>query len=319
MNRALENKAKLKTDRLLGHGAMVLFAFLIAGAFFIGERAAPYVDPAALNAIRFTFAVLIVGGVTVLFFKMQKQSGEIVLMMMPIAPWRFLALGGLMAYYMLTMLIALQTTASLSTGAIFTLMPLLTALIGYLLLRQATSGLTLLSLFLAGFGALWVIFDGDIEVLMRFEWGRGEFVFLTGTFAHALYAPMVKRLNRNEPTLVFTFWTIAGAWFWLLLIGGPAIVKTDLLALPIVVWVAIAYLAVFTTAGTFFLMQFAVLRIPASKAASYIYLTPTFIILMEGIAGTGWVSISVMAGAGLTVAGLLMLNLTPENHTSIQE
>ncbi|MCB0827153.1 MAG: EamA family transporter, partial [Armatimonadetes bacterium] len=85
------------------------------------------------------------------------------------------------------------------------------------------------------------------------------------------------------------------------------IVSTDWAGLPAVVWWAILYLSVFTTAGTFFLLQFAALRLPASKVLAYNYLTPSFIILYEGLLGHGWASPVIAAGALVTVLGLVVL------------
>ena len=77
--------------------------------------------------------------------------------------------------------------------------------------------------------------------------------------------------------------------------------------------IAIAYLAVFTTAGTTFLVQFAVLRLPAAKVLAYNYLTPSFVIVYEGLLGHGWTTASVAAGALVTMAALLLLALSPDS------
>ncbi|MEL6968297.1 MAG: EamA family transporter, partial [Pseudomonadota bacterium] len=69
------------------------------------------------------------------------------------------------------------------------------------------------------------------------------------------------------------------------------------------------YTAIFATAATFFLIQFASLRLPASKVLSYGYLTPFFIILIEGMIGNGWPSVSVLMGAALTALALLVMAL----------
>ena len=63
----------------------------------------------------------------------------------------------------------------------------------------------------------------------------------------------------------------------------------------------------FATALCFFLIQFASVRLPASKVVAYVYLTPAFVILFEALAGHGWPSLSVVAGAAVTVLGLLVL------------
>ena len=94
--------------------------------------------------------------------------------------------------------------------------------------------------------------------------------------------------------------------------GTGEIVSTDWLSLPAVVWIAVVYLGVVTSAGTFFLVQYASMRLPASKVLSYGYMIPVFIIVYEGVLGHGWASPSVLAGAVLTVVGLVVMALAPD-------
>ncbi len=289
---------------------MALFALLIAGSFSLGARAAPFIESGALNAIRFAFAVILMGVVMLA----STSSGSRRAALRPKALWRFGVLGALMGFYFITMFLALKVTDPVSTGAVFTLMPLMTAGFAYLFLRQVAGPTLLASLVVAAAGAVWVIFRGDIDALLSFDVGRGETIFFFGCMAHGAYAPLVKRFNRGEAVTVFTFWTLIGALVCICIYAMPEIFSTDWRRLPIIVWTTIAYLAVFTTAATFFLLQFAAMRIPSSKAIAYGYLTPVYIIMLEGLAGAGWASFSVMAGAFVTVAGLVILVASPEKQ-----
>ena len=103
-----------------------------------------------------------------------------------------------------------------------------------------------------------------------------------------------------------------GPGIWVLLAGAFDIFVTPWTSLPWIVWITIGYLAVFTTATTFFLVQFASLRLPASKVLSYGYLTPAFVILIEGVIGHGWASTSTFAGAFVIACALLIMALAPD-------
>ena len=286
-------------QKLLGHLAMLLFAALVAGSFSFGALAAPHMGPAALNATRFLFGTTLMGIAALVLLK-----GRIPL---PRAPWRYGVLGALMAVFFITMFVALQFTDPVSTGAVFTLMPLMSAFFGYFLLKQTPGGLVIASLVFAGLGALWVIFRGDLDAILAFDVGRGELIFAVGVAGHAAYASLVRKFNRGEPVIAFTLWTLLATGLCIALYGFGEIVSTDWAGLPAVVWWAILYLSVFTTAGTFFLLQFAALRLPASKVLAYNYLTPSFIILYEGLLGHGWASPVIAAGALVTVLGLVVL------------
>jgi len=291
-------------QRRLAHLAMLLFAALIAGSFTFGAIAVPYLPPAPLNALRFVLASLLMG---IFAFGIARQKFTL-----PRAPWRFAVTGFLCAIYFVTMFVALTMTLPVATSAVYTLVPIMTALTGFLLVGQRAGPPVLLSLLLAGIGAIWVIFRGDIDALLRFDVGTGELVYFVGCVAYAIYTPLLRRYNRGETALVLSFWTLTGTALCITLYGLPEILATDWLHLPAVVWWAVLYLAVGPTAICFFLIQFASLHLPAAKVVAYGYLVPAFVIVLEGLAGHGWASLTIAAGAVVTILGLAVLAALPD-------
>jgi drug/metabolite transporter (DMT)-like permease len=279
---------------------MFLFAALIAGAFSIGKRAAPFIDPGALTAARFLLAGCIVAAALAVFgIKPKRQHFR--------APWRYLVLGGLMGGYFVFMFEALKTAAPVSTSAMFTLIPAMSAGFGWLMLRQRTTPVAMLALLIGAVGAVWVIFRADIKAILGFDLGYGESIFFVGCVCHAVYTPMVRKLNRGEPVPVYTLLTIMGA---AVVVGAYAIqpvMQTEWAVLPMPVWIALGYLSVFTTGITFALLQFAALYLPSGKVMAYGYLTPSFVALYEGISGHGWPAPLVWVGVGLILCALLIL------------
>jgi drug/metabolite transporter (DMT)-like permease len=296
-----------RTEALKGHAAMLAFAVAISGSFALGKQAAPHLDPAALNAIRFALAGCLLAPLALRRFRREHLR----------APWRYPLMGGIFAVYFFLMFVALRLTDPISTAAVFTLTPLMSAVFGWFLLRQVTTPRIAVSLVIAGAGAIWVIFRADVGRILSFDIGRGEIIFLFGCAAHAFYTPLVRRLSRGEPVVVFTFGTIVSGAVLLGLAGAPAIMATDWAALPDIVWITIAYLAVFATAGSFLMVQYATLRLPSSKVMAHGYLVPSFVIVWEGLSGHGWVSAPVLLGAAATVAGLLIL-LGPDHVPGVR-
>ncbi|MAE90286.1 MAG: EamA family transporter [Pelagibaca sp.] len=278
---------------------MLSFSALVAGSFAMGSLAAPHIAPTALNAVRFVLAGLILSGVAAASGKVTRASLE--------APWRYLVLGGLMIAYFVLMFEGLKTAAPVSMSAVFTLTPLMAAGFGWLLMRQRMTGRMALALAVGAVGALWVIFDGSLQAALRFGVGRGEAVYFVGCAAHAVYAPLVRKLNRGEPALVFTLWTNLAGTAMLLIWGWPALMATDWAALPPMVWITIAYTAIAATAATFVLLQFAALRLPSAKVMAYTYLTPSWVILWTLVLGQGVPPAVILVGVALTVVALLLL------------
>ncbi|MEO0363842.1 MAG: DMT family transporter [Pseudomonadota bacterium] len=285
------------TPSLPGHAAMALFAALISVSFSLGDRAAEAIDPAALAAARFLLAAALIGGLAATRLRREHLA----------ALWRFPVLGGLLGGYFILMFEALRLTDPVSTGAVFTLTPVMSAAFGWLLMRQITKPRAAAAIALGAAGAVWVIFRADVAAILRFDVGAGEVMFLFGCAMHALYAPLGRMLHQGEPMLVYTFLGLCGGFLVTGLYGAPALAATDWGALPWIVWAALLYLAVFATATTFFLVQFATLRLPAGKVMAYGYLVPVFVILWEGLFAAAWPAAPVWAGVAAIVGALLLL------------
>ncbi len=287
------------TGQARGHLAMLTFSALVAGSFSLGVLAAPHIDPAALTALRFWLAAAIVGTAAALTTGFPRRA--------LLAPWRYLLLGGTFGIYFVLMFEGLKTAQAVSASAVFTLTPVISGIAGWFLLRQVTTPRMALALAIGAAGAVWVIFRADLAALARFEIGKGEAIFFFGCIAHAVYTPMVRKLNRGEPPVVFTFGMLLGggllvtAWAW------PAIRATDWAGLPGIVWITLAYVSVFASAGTFVLLQYATLHLPSAKVMAYTYLTPSWVIALEFALGNGLPTPWVLGGVALTVLALLML------------
>jgi len=283
-----------------GHVAMILFAALVSGSFSLGGMAAPYLDPGAFNAVRFLIASVAMG-------LLAWSSGGMAARHFTSAPWRYVLLGATMALYFVTMFEALQITSPVSTGAVFTLTPVMSAVFGYLLLRQVTTPFNAMALAIGGAGAIWVIFGGDLDAILGFEIGAGEKLFFFGAVAHSLYAPLVRKLNGGEPVVSFAFGTIAAAMALIALWAGRDLVRTEWAAMPAIVWITILYTAIGATTLSFLCIQFASLRLPSMKVMAYTYLTPSFVILWEAALGHGWAAGTVWLGAAASAIGLALL------------
>ena len=287
------------TEAQRGHLAMLAFSALVAGSFSLGAMAAPFVAPAALTVLRFALAGAVVGVFALATTGLPRTAW--------VAPWRYVILGGLLAAYFVLMFEGLRTAEAVSAAAVFALTPVMAAGFGWLLLRQITTARMALALAIGGMGALWVIFRADLAALMRMQIGRGEMIYFVGCVAHAFYAPMVRKLNRGEPAVVFTFGMMVAGFGLLVAWGWRDLWQTDWAALPAIVWICLVYVAVMASAVTFVLLQFAALRLPAAKVMAYTYLVPAWVILWEIALGRAAPPVMVLGGVALTVLALVLL------------
>ncbi|WP_418594536.1 DMT family transporter [Ponticoccus sp. (in: a-proteobacteria)] len=287
------------TEAQKGHAAMLGYAAVVAGSFSLGSMVGPHIEPSVLNAVRFVLAAALLWGMALATGGVSRRVAA--------APWRYFVLAGLFALYFVTMFEGLKTAEPVSMAAVFTLNPALTAVFGYLLLRQVTTARMALAIVVGGLGALWVIFRADLGALLAFEVGRGEAIYFWGCIAHALYAPLLRKLSRGEPALAFNAGIVTAGAVILCLWAGPRVLATDWAAMPPVVWVTLLYVTLLATALSFTILRYAALRLPSAKVMAYTYIVPSWVILWELALGRGVPSALVLPGVALTALSLLLL------------
>ena len=178
---------------------MVLFSLLVAGSFPIGQVIAYQIDPIALTFLRFLLASVLLGAF--LAWRGAFRSADFCLL------WRYLLLGGSFSFYFIFMFEALETATPVATSSIFTLMPFIAICLDRAFFAKCAGWPLLLYLLLGAWGALIVVFRGELSNLLALSLERGEGLFFLGTAAHAFYAVMVPKLRRKECTETFEFTT----------------------------------------------------------------------------------------------------------------
>ncbi len=287
---------------MAGHAAMMLFSVLVAGSFALGGLIARDIAPLALNAVRFGLAALLLAAAALATGGFRAASLR--------APWRYGLIAASVAIYFVLMFEALRVSEPVPVSAVFTLTPVMSAGFGWLLLRQRPGWRVAGALALGAAGALWVIFRADWAAVLAFQVGRGEAIFFWGCLAYAMFPPLVQRLSRGERPLEFMCLVNVGVALILLVVGAPDLAATEWRGLTATVWVTIGYMAVFATAGTFVLVQFAAARLPAAKVMAYTYLTPAWVLLWQLALGGAAPSGPVLLGVAIT--GLALLILLPD-------
>ncbi|MAY33346.1 MAG: DMT family transporter [Rhodovulum sp.] len=282
-----------------GHLAMLIFSAIVAGSFSFGSMIANKIDPVAMNAVRFMIAGTAIGLLAAMGPGLKRAYFA--------APWRFVLLGAMFALYFVFMFEGLKTAPPVSTAAVFTLTPVMSGLFGWVLLRQRTTGRMWVALTLGAIGALWVIFRADIGALLAFDIRRGEAIYFVGCVSHAAFTPLLAKLSRGEPALVFNFGVMAAMVLMLTAYGAPAIAETDWAAFTVKDWSILIYIALFASALTFLLLRYSSHQLPSAKVMAYTYLVPTWVICWEMILGNGLPQPMMLIGIGLTVAALYLL------------
>ena len=287
-----------------GHMAMLLFSLLVSGSFVLGSIIANLISPDLVTFLRFLIAFIAIA-ILILY-----QSKFCFLKYLSIG--RSLILGALISIYFITMFEGLKTASSTSMAVVFTLTPLLAGFFDLIFSNRVMSRKVWITVIVAAIGALWIIFDGNIQNFINFKVGYGEKLFFIGCICHALYAALIPKFNNGEPAIIQTFGTLISGIIILGLFSNKEIIYYSWIDFPVIVLLTILYLAIFATAASFFLIQYSAVRLSSIKVMAYTYAVPIWVVLLQIIFLQQLPNTITFVGAFVILVSLLILLFNDE-------
>ena len=182
---------------------------------------------------------------------------------------------------------ALKTTKSLNTATLLTLIPLITALLSVIFLKTSIGRRHILIYILGALGTVWVIFGGQVALLLSFTLNKGDLIFMLAVFFLCCYSVSLKWLYRDDEMIVIVFCTIIAATLWitlaLLFFRQP--LQWDLIQGDLIFHMG--FLIVGATLATMYLFQRTTVVLGPSRVNAYIFLNPALVslilLVVEGV------------------------------------
>ncbi len=293
-------KRNIVNEKTKAHLAMFVFSALVSTSFTIGRAITFALEPAALTFLRFIMAIAIFAAITIFSKNTFKFP--------TLKSWgRYFTLAIILVVFFITMFEGLRWTTPLNTAAVFTLVPFLSVIVSFVALRQKLPLIGYISLFIASLAGLWIVFNGNFEHFIAFKIGKGELIFLIGCASYSAYASAVQKLNGGDSLINLTMWTLVAGAVILLIYGWQSITTTQWQLVSPITYLAVGWLALFTTAISFYLIQYASLRLPSINVMAYTLLIPAFVLLQKVANGGAWPNGSVLAALAVLVSAMLVL------------
>lgn len=281
------------------HGLMLLAAILVSSSFTVGKAITHGLDPAVLILLRYLLATLLfaplVIGKRLLFLPPARQL------------FGYSAISACTVGFFWCMFAALRHTTAINTSIIFTLVPGISGVYSAVFLHERLGRNRLLALLFGMFGALWVIFRGDVHRLLAMDINQGDLLFLAGCFLMAAYTPLVKVVHRQESMLVMTFWVLATGCLWLFILSADTLTAVDWQGVEPMVWLGIIYLAIFTTIVTFYLTHLATPYLGPTRVMAYSYFYPAFVLLIDWLTGTPLPAPIILPGVAVVTLAIVVI------------
>ena len=289
----------------------MLATTLVAGSFLASEKLAGIVNPFSLTLLRFVGASLIL--LPVVLYKSHWR--EKIVSTMP----RAMVISLFYSAFFIGMFEALNTTTSLNTGALFTLVPVITAVISVIAFRENISKKQIVAYLLGIVGTSWVIFGGQLELFLLFSLSKGDAIFLAAILSMCLYSVAMKLLYRNDDIIVLVFCTLVGGSFWMviaLLFSGQQL-QWNLIQSDSVF--QMAYLIVGATLITVYLYQVTTVVLGPSKVNAYIYLNPALVVILLFVVDGVSISASIVPGILISIVVTIFLQIKNRGKVNVLE
>ena len=264
-------------DKIKSYGLMVFATLLFAGAFVAGKVSASSFSPVMTTFLRIGLASLI------LFPYMVLKEGE---------NWRpsksELILGlqmGIigMTFYHMFFFTALKYTSVTNASVINGSMPVITALLAWLFLKEKLTTRKIFYILLAFLGVILTITNWDLSVFTKMTFNRGDLLMLCGTISWATYGILIKKYSKDSSPIKLMAYALVVCTLVVAPFAIREIVIYNPLSMPLENYYSIIYMAVFPTVVGYTIQQKAIRDLGPSTAALFINLVPIFSILLSVI------------------------------------
>ncbi|MDD5758860.1 MAG: DMT family transporter [Desulfobulbaceae bacterium] len=278
---------------------MLLAAILVSSSFIVGKAITHGLDPAILTLIRF--------GLATLFFAPVLAAKKLLFLPPVRQLLGYSTISATTVLFFWCMFESLRYTSAVNTSVIFTLTPGISGIYSALFLKELLGRNRIWALLFGMTGALWVIFQGDLNRLLAMDINHGDLLFLLGCFLMAAYTPLVKKFHRQESMLVMTFWVLCTGVGWLLLLSYPKLATIDWQGIEFRIWAGILYLAFFSTIVTFYLTHLATPYLGPTRVMAYSYFYPSFVLAINWILGNGLPPLATLPGILVVSLSIIVL------------
>ncbi len=281
---------------------LLLTAIFWGGTFVAGRLLSDNVHPLGAALLRFVISTFILLAVLLrvegkLVSLNLKESFIIIL----------LGLTGVFSYNFL-FFSGLRHIEAGKAALIIANNPVFISLISVAVFRESFSFFKALGIVLSVTGAMVVISDGSVLGGNGIAVGEGEVMIFGCVVSWVLYSIVGKIAMRSLSPLVSVTYSSLSGMVFLLAASFFYMDFTEVSAYTLSDWFSISYLAVFGTVIGFFWYYQGIEKIGAMKAGVFINFVPVSAILISWIAAGESVTVYLLLGGGMVIAGVCFTN-----------
>jgi drug/metabolite transporter (DMT)-like permease len=204
----------------------------------------------------------------------------------------------------------LQTARATTTAWIVATIPVFTALLGWLVLKEKMGWIRVGGIVIAALGVLLIVSNGDLSALVSGETGAiGDLLILISALNWAVYTILSRRELARHPAARMLFYVMLFGWLFscIWIFGfGPAL--TEIPHLTASGWTSILVLGIFGSGLAYIAWYDALQAIPASQLGVFINIEPLVTMMLAApMLGEQITLISLLGGA-IIILGVWLVN-----------
>ena len=281
---------------------LILTAVFWGGTFIAGKLISQNIDPYSAAFLRFLIASLCLVFLTIKVegHLPKLQSDKIFIIFL-------LGLSGVLSYN-LFFFAGLKYIQANQASLIIATNPIFITLCSVLFFKETLNSRKIIGLCLSVTGALIVISNGNIFDILNLRFGKGELLIFGCVASWVAYSILGKKaMNDFSPLVAVCYSSIAGTF----LLFFPALFKgvfTNMLSYNHVEWASLLFLGFFGTALGFSWYYAGIQKIGPMQAGVFINFVPISAIILSFFILKEPLTISLMVGAILVIAGVYLSN-----------
>ena len=285
---------------LKAHLLVLLATFLVAGSFIASAKLSGVIDSISLTLLRFFLAFVFLIPIILIKENYRKKVFSTIPKAMVISLFYSL--------YFIAFFKALETTTALNAGTLYTLVPLITAIVCVFIFKDKISFYQIFLYFIGIIGTCLVVFKGNLDLFLSFSLNSGDIIFLFATISMALYSITLKFFHKKDDVLLVTvFATLFGGCVWMFL-------ALEILNIPLE-WEKLqgdlifymAYLVIGATLITLFLFQQGSIALGPKKLMAYVYLNPAAVAFLMYIFEKKLITMPIFMGIAISTFATIVI------------
>lgn len=284
------------------HVGLSAAALFWSGNFIVGRALRDAISPLSLNFWRWLIALAILLPFTHGSLWVHRQ--------VILREWKLITAIGLtgIAAFHTCVYLALVTTSAVNALLLLAMTPLLIVLGSWLVFQDRITLQQLLGIGVSLVGAIALIAQGSMSVLMALRFSAGDLWMLLAVVLWAIYSLLLKRRPVELPqTALLSASTVAAILLMSPLYSWGLFSEQQSLPSTQVVW-GLLYVSLFASVLAFLLWNNGVSRIGPSRAGTFLYLMPVFgAVLSVAFLGEG-VQLFQLVGGTLVFSGIAVMN-----------